>query len=117
MFYLTPDTPLQHSLTKAFLNIPYTPAKRSARIHRHPLQHLDYIRMTVTIDVHLMSQFRFILATQFKNLVPSYTVKAVDRSKRVKICIKAVAGCEQKIMSVVMQFFESAEFGHFTKEV
>ncbi|WP_156171691.1 hypothetical protein [Methylophilus sp. TWE2] len=117
MFYLTSDTPWQHSLTKAFLNIPYTPSKRSSRIHRHTFQHLEYIGMTVTIDVHLMSQFRFILATEFKNLVPSYTVKTVDRSKRVKISIKAVAGCEQKIMSVVMQFFESAEFGHFRKEV
>lgn len=117
MFYLIPDARLQHSLTKALLNIPYIHSKRALQTPRHILKHLDYIRMTVTIDVHLMSQFRFILATQFKNLVPSYTVKTIDRSKRVKICIKAVSGCEQKIMSVVMQFFESAEFGHFTKEV
>lgn len=117
MFYLIPDAPLQHSLTKALLNIPYIHSKRALRTPRHILKHMDYIRMSVTIDVHLMSQFRFILATQFKNLVPSYTVKTVDRSKRVKVSIKAVSGCEQKIMAVVMQFFESAEFGHFTKEV
>jgi len=73
-------------------------------------------RMLIVVDIQLLSELRKLIATKLVDFVDSYTVKSINHSKRLKVCLRVIAGTSDEIMCTVMKSLNAAEFGYIKKD-